>query len=157
MDDKRARCASNGEALPRQRSAPCCGQDVGLISIIDGGRYSVCARYLCCSGCWPRRGVGGAEKVVSLRLDICARRRALPLGFDQWRFGPGRYSILSIRHVQSSWFSGIPSLCLFCLPDSGSGLSSCLHSCLLRLSDGFCQRFPGRAPHVPSFAYLHGR
>jgi hypothetical protein len=94
MDDKRARCASNGESLPRQRSVPCCRQDVGLISVIDGGRYSVCARYLCSSGCWPRRRFGWAERVVSLRLDICARGRALPLGFDLWRFGPGRYSIL---------------------------------------------------------------
>jgi hypothetical protein len=94
MDDKRARGASNGETLPSQRSVPRGRQDIGLIGVIDRRCYSVCARYLCSSGRWPRRGFGGAERVVSLRLDIGTRGRALPLGFDQWRFGPGRYSIL---------------------------------------------------------------
>jgi hypothetical protein len=45
-DDKRACCAANGEAMPRQQLILYRGKDVGLMCIIDGGSYSVCACYL---------------------------------------------------------------------------------------------------------------
>jgi hypothetical protein len=157
VDDKRARCASNSEAMSRQRPILCGGQDVGLVCVVDSGRYSICARYLCSCGCWARRGFRTAERVVSRKLDICAGGRALPLGFDQWRFGPGRYSYSSIRNMHSSCFSGIPWLCLFCSPDSASGLSSCSHSCPFRWGGGFCQRSLGPGLRVPSSVCLWSR
>jgi hypothetical protein len=46
VDYKGARSAANSEAMSWQRPILCGGQDVGLLCIVDGGRYSVCARYL---------------------------------------------------------------------------------------------------------------